>query len=177
MRPAIAIVLYVTGGCFGGSSDSKDAAADASVSLTDPLENGEACFGDTQCASGHCGQSVAGDRWCYGRGRANEPCSDTFDCDGGGCTPTTLAEWNAYGEDEPTSGVCTPGDAVCINIECTLAAISTCLWDRECGEEVRDLDRCIGSRCANFEVGPNPLSPRDCEALDFAIFTEVLSCP
>lgn len=61
---------------------------------TDPqslFANGSTCTASTECASGNCGTSVAGDRFCYGFAEVGDSCRVTQDCAAAICRAGTCA--------------------------------------------------------------------------------------
>jgi hypothetical protein len=76
----------ITQDCLGGLCIDQRCEDPAALS-----PNGSSCSESTECSSGNCGTSVAGDRFCYGFAQIGDECGITQDCEAGICRAGTCA--------------------------------------------------------------------------------------
>ncbi len=111
--------------------------------------NGEICVSDLECASGICGNSVGGAKYCYGDAGLGEACEETYDCLGGVCIETTTTRLPMTVErldDARCSRI--PSAEECQSDECLLLVITFCRILTHCDwyESSRFSD-CVAFNC------------------------------
>jgi hypothetical protein len=103
-------------------------------------ENGDVCQKDADCASNVCRENRTNEKRCYGTKKANETCTNAFDCFDGACLQTK------------TNSVCTPAIVHCSNLGMSDACIDniivTCMFFSFCSEPIaEDVNNCFAFMC------------------------------
>lgn len=163
-RSSVCVALTSVGGSGTGGSNVT-AGGGGSVVGSANKANGDICSSAAECSSGTCEESQVGEMHCYGDGKPDETCGDTYDCEGGACIERSLTG---------TASVCNVGLTVCfdnsVSPECTGYIVDLCRQIQFCGANVSSkvpaayssLDWCVGVECTSALDGTGDLTPAQC---------------